>query len=91
MEDVKTILRKLCSAFRYDLSVMQNATKVYENAVRKGYDKKHKRLPLIAGSLYFYCKSTGKPIIMAKITEELPVESEEINAVYNDLKKDALN
>ena len=88
--EAKKILRKLCDDFRYDLSVMQNATRVYENALRKGYDKKHKPLALVAGSLYFYCKSMGKPIILTKIIERLPVESEEINAVYSDLKKDAL-
>ncbi len=88
--DSKKLIQDLCSSFRYDLSVINNTTKVHENALRKGYDKKHKPLALVVGSLYFYCKSTGKPITLAKLLENVYVEQEEVLAVYNDLKKDAL-
>ena len=88
--DPKKIIRELCNEFRYDLSVLNNAIKVYENSIRKGYDKKYSPIGLAAGSLYFYCKSTGKPIILSKVTESAYIDQEEIVAVYNDLKKDAL-
>ena len=88
--NAEQILKKLCSDLRYDLTVMRNTTKIYEIAVRKGYDKKYKPIALVAGSLYFYCKSSGKPIVMNMILERLPVESEELNSIYNDFKKDTL-
>ncbi|MBI2148419.1 hypothetical protein HYU23_01970 [Candidatus Woesearchaeota archaeon] len=88
--NAEQILKKLCNDLRYDLSVMRNAAKIHEMAVRKGYDRKYKPIALVAGSLYFYCKSSGKPIVMNMILERLPVESDELNAIYNELKKETL-
>ena len=90
MINAEQILKKLCSDLRYDLSVMRNRTKIHEMAIKKGYDKKYNPLAVVAGSLYFYCKSSGKPIVLNMILERLPVESEELNAIYNDFKKDTL-
>lgn len=88
--DAEQILKKLCSDLRYDLSVMRNTTKIHEMAVRTGMNQRHKPLAVVAGSLYFYCKSSGKPIVLNMILERLPLESEEVIAVYDELKKAAL-
>lgn len=88
--DEKKLIRSLCDELKYDVVIASHASKVYELAIRKGLNKKHKPFALAAGCLYFYCKSTGKPIILNKILDVTPLEAEEVTAVYNDLKKDAL-
>ena len=88
--DAKRFIRSLCEDLKFDVTTNAAASKTYELALKKGFDKKHKTMALAAGSLYFYCRSTGKPIILNKILEIAPLEQEEVMAVYNDLKKDIL-
>lgn len=88
--DAKRFIRSLCEDLKYDVTIYAAASKTYELALNKGYEKKHKTMALAAGSLYFYCKSNGKPIILNKILDITPLEQDEVMAVYNDLKKDIL-
>lgn len=88
--DAEQILKRLCNDLRYDLSVMRNTTKIHEMAVKKGMEQRYRPIAVVAGCLYFYCKSSGKPIVTSKITERLPVEQEELTAIYDELKRAAL-
>ncbi len=88
--DGKDIIKELCRDLRFDQMVLSNASRIYEIAINSRHGKKYKTLPLATGCLYFHCKSTGKPITIGKLLEIVPVDSEEIISIYNDLKRDAL-
>ncbi len=86
----RELLKMLCSDFRYELAVITHATAVYDGALARGYEKKHDPLVLAAGSLYYYCKSSGKPLTLRQLTEKISFSPEEITAVYTDLRRDVL-
>lgn len=88
--NAEQIIKTICDNFRYDLSVNENSVKVYQRALQKGLDKRYNPIAVAVGAVYFYCKSTGKPIILKKIVDMFPVETEEITAIYNELKTSAL-
>ena len=88
--DGKKIIKEACDSLRFDQMVLSNACRIYEMAVKNGHNKKHQTVPLAAGCLYFHCKSTGKPITLSKLVDVVPVDSEEITVIYNELKKEAL-
>ncbi len=91
MIDPKRVLRSVCDDLRFDVNVYNNAYKVYEMSMRKSTYKKHNMFALVAGSLYFHCKSTGKPVVLSKILELIPdTDQEQVMAVYSDLKRDTL-
>ena len=85
--DGKNTLKNLCKDLNYDSEILAHSLKVYDSALIKGMDKKYKYMALAAGSLYFYCKSTGKPIILRNILDALPVDSEEVISFYNEMKR----
>ncbi len=89
--DGKKFLKDLCFNLKYDKQIFTHSLKVYDRALNKGLDKKYKPLALAAGSLYFYCKSTGKPIILRNILEVIHVDSEEVTSFYNEMKRDILH
>ena len=91
MTDPKRVIRSVCDDLRFDVLTYQQASKIYELAVKRGYEKKYGMFNLAAGSLYFYCKSNGKPILLTNILNLMPeTDQEKVTAVYGDLKKDRL-
>ena len=87
MENPENIINSICTKYRHEPSVVANSKKVYQSAVKSGLDQKHKSMALAVGALYFYCKSSGKPVTMNQLLEMTPLYREEIDAVYADLKK----
>lgn len=71
---------------RLESSELARIHLAFENALERGFAKKHDPYALACGCLYLFCKRYGKVVTLTQIAMQAPATHEEILAAYDELK-----
>ncbi len=84
--DSIALLKLICNDLRLPRDVFSSSVSLFETVAKGNLGKKYNKDLLAIGALYFHCKSTGKNVTSQHLKGYIPLTSEDLTNVYNDLK-----